>query len=61
MEIIIQWLKNLKMYLQIFILNIDQMMTLKWYFQMVGQIFGGMFFNALGPGYTAGNDYWTQF
>ncbi|MFL2591044.1 MAG: TonB-dependent receptor domain-containing protein [Flavobacteriaceae bacterium] len=23
--------------------------------------FGGMFFNALGPGYTAGNDYWTQF
>ena len=23
--------------------------------------FGGMFFNALGPGYTAGNDYWSQF
>ena len=23
--------------------------------------FGGLFFNALGPGYTAGNDYWSQF
>ena len=29
-------------------------------FSMVGLILR-MFFNALGPGYTAGNDYWTQF